>query len=183
MSFTAEQAHAVLEEAECLYSADEVHEAFDRLAAQINAKLEGTNPLVLCVMNGGLVPAGHLLTRLSFPLQFEYIHATRYRGDLQGGELHLRAKPVTQLAGRVVLVIDDILDEGVTLARILEYCREQGADEVASCVLVEKRHDRKVDVAVDFVGLEVEDRYVFGYGMDYKGYLRNAPGIFAVKGT
>jgi len=180
MSVTGQQARQILARADCLYTAADVDRAYDRLAEAISAKLEGSDPLVLCVMTGALIPAGQLLTRINFPLQIDYIHATRYRGDTRGGQLDWKVAPTTSLQDRVVLIIDDILDEGITLARILDYCREQGAREVYGAVLVNKLHERKALETVDFVGLTVEDRYVFGCGMDYKGYLRNIPGIYAV---
>ncbi|MEO7557992.1 MAG: hypoxanthine-guanine phosphoribosyltransferase [Gammaproteobacteria bacterium] len=180
MSITAQQALDVFEQAELLYSQAQVEAALTRMAAAISAQLKDSNPLVLCVMTGAVIPAGQLLTQLDFPLQLDYIHATRYRGQTQGGELHWLVKPICSLQGRVVLIIDDILDEGFTLAAIVEDCRAAGARAVYSAVLVDKIHGRKQGMQADFVGLNVEDRYVFGYGMDYKGYLRNAAGIYAV---
>lgn len=181
MSISPRQAEEALQRAECLYQSDVVDAALDRMAAEIDAALADKNPLLLCVMTGGVVTTGHLLTRLQFPLQLDYLHATRYRGATSGGEIRWLARPATAMAGRAVLVVDDILDEGHTLAAILEYCREQGASEVHLAVLVEKRHQRKAPgIEADFLGLEVEDRYVFGFGMDYRGYLRNLPAIYAL---
>ena len=134
-------------------------------------------------MIGGIVPAGKLIPRLDFPLQTDYVHATRYRGDVRGRKLHWLARPTQSLQGRTVLVVDDILDEGVTLGEILSDCRAAGAREVRSAVLVDKQIGIKPGLReADFAGLHVENRYVFGYGMDYRGYLRNARGIYAVKG-
>lgn len=183
MSVSPEQVRRVYEEADRLYSPEQVEAAIDRMAGAISAELAQKNPLVLAVMSGAMIPAGILLSRLDFPLQLDYIHASRYRGTTAGGKLEWRVAPRFSLAGRCVLVIDDILDEGLTLQAILQSCREQGASEVRSAVLVKKLHERNVGIEADYVGLEVEDRYVFGYGMDYKEYLRNAPGIFAVKGS
>jgi len=180
MAITPNEAYQVQQQADLLYTPQQIEAALDRMAEAITAKLAATNPLILVVMNGALIPAGQLLSRLDFPLQHDYLHATRYRGETRGGTLNWIAHPSISLKGRVVLVIDDIFDEGLTLQAIIEACREQGAAEVYSAVLVDKLHDRKAPVEVDFIGLEVEDRYVFGYGMDYKEYLRNAPGIFAV---
>jgi len=181
MAITSSQAQAVLDKARCLYDIHQIHQALDRLAVELSAVLEHSNPLMIPVMNGGLIPAGHLLTRLQFPLQVDYLHASRYRGETSGGQLHWTVKPQHSLEGRTVLIIDDILDEGITLNSILDYCREQGAEKTYSCVLVEKNHERKTNCPdADFIGLAVEDVYVFGFGMDYKGYLRNAPGIYAV---
>ncbi len=181
MSVTPAEAERVYREADQLYSLEEVEAAVDRMAGEITERLQDRNPLILCVLTGALIPTGNLLPRLDFPLHIDYVHATRYRGNTTGAGLDWIVRPATPLSGRVVLVVDDILDEGITLAAILEECRQAGADEVYSAVLVEKRHERKNGLVADFIGLEVEDRYVFGYGMDYKTYLRNAPGIFAVK--
>jgi len=183
MPITPKEAFAAYAEADQLYTAQQVEQALERMAQEITGKLRDSNPLVLCVMLGGMIPAGRLLGRLEFPLQLDYIHATRYRGKTSGGELHWIARPSAPLEGRVVLVIDDILDEGITLAAIVGECKAQGAREVYTAVLVDKKHDRKEGMAATFTGLEVDDRYVFGCGMDYKGYLRNIPGIYAVKGT
>ncbi|HEX9801709.1 MAG TPA: hypoxanthine-guanine phosphoribosyltransferase [Gammaproteobacteria bacterium] len=183
MNVTPEQVQQIYDEADCLFTREEVEASIARMANAITADLADRNPLVLAVMSGAMIPAGILLSHLDFPLQIDYIHASRYRGKTAGGELHWRVPPRFELKGRAVLVIDDILDEGLTLQAILDSCREAGASEVHSAVLVKKLHERNVGIEADYVGLEVVDRYVFGYGMDYKEYLRNAPGIFAVKGS
>jgi hypoxanthine phosphoribosyltransferase len=184
MPITAHQAFEAYRTADLLHPKQAVEAALDRMAAQITAQLADSNPLLLCVLTGGIIPTGQLTTRLDFPLQLDYLHATRYRGATRGGELNWIAHPSISLRDRVVLVIDDILDEGTTLAAIIEHCRDEGASQVYSAVLVDKLHDRKHHhMKADFTGLEVPDRYVFGYGMDYKDYLRNAPGIYAVQGA
>lgn len=172
----------VYERSTCLFSTKEVEAALDKMAIEIHRQLQDKNPVILCVMIGGLVPMGNLLLRLDFPLEVDYVHATRYCGDLVGGELHWKVKPSLDLSGRTVLVVDDILDGGLTLAAILDEVRRIGASEVYSAVLVDKHHKRVEHglKSADFVGLEVDDHYIFGYGMDYNEYLRNAPGIFVV---
>ena len=181
-SITAEQARAVLREAELLCPPEQIEAALDRLAAAITARLEGHDPLVLMVMNGAFVTAARLLPRLRFPLRVGYLHATRYRSGTRGGEINWIALPRPAVTGQVVLVVDDIFDEGDTLKAILDEVRQQGAAAVHSAVLVNKRHDRKVPgLTVDFVGLEVPDRYVFGCGMDYKEYWRQLPVIYATR--
>ncbi len=182
MTVTQKHIQQVRAEADCLFTAEQVNVVLNNMAEKISAKHHDNNPLVLCVMNGGLIVTGELLLRLDFPLEQDYLHATRYRGETQGGELKWLAKPGNSLKDRHVLVIDDILDEGHTLAAIVAYCQQAGARSVETVVLVEKRHNRKQGIKADYIGLEVEDRYLFGYGMDYKGYLRNAAGIYAVKG-
>lgn len=180
-----QEASQVLAQAECVYSAAQLEQTLQQLAEQINAQLtpysEQQPVLLMPVMNGGLVLCGQLITRLTFPLQVDYLHATRYRDKTHGSDLHWKASPQQSLQGRTLLVVDDILDEGYTLQAVLEYCRAQGAAQVYSVVLVEKNHPRaRADIKADFTGLMVEDRYVFGFGMDYKGYHRNLNGIYAV---
>ena len=173
----------ILKQADCLFTKTEVELAINKMANNINLELHDKNPIVLSIMNGGLIFAGQLLTQLNFPLQIDYCHATRYRGEMSGGELHWKALPQLALLDRTVLVVDDILDEGHTLQAILNAIRAQGAEQVYTAVLLDKQHDRKAnsEYKPDFVGLTIPDRYVFGYGMDYKEYWRNAPGIYAVK--
>jgi hypoxanthine phosphoribosyltransferase len=174
--------HRLRHDAVMLYGPDEVHQALDRLADGIEEELGATLPVILCVLTGGIIPAGHLLTRLAFPLEIDYLHASRYRGNTTGtDEISWLCKSQIPLEGRTVLVIDDILDEGHTLKAVIDYCRQHGAAHTYSCVLIEKQHDRRErDVTADFVGLQVEDKYVFGFGMDYKGYMRNLNGIYAL---
>ncbi len=179
MATGGEQAARAMRRAERLYSGDQVMAAVARMAGDITAALGESDPLVLCVMNGGLVLTGLLLPRLDFVLRVDYLHATRYRNRTHGDELQWRKRQDHDLRGETVLVVDDILDEGHTLAAILDYCRVQGAARVCSAVLVDKCRPRTVELRPDFIGLEVPDRYVFGFGMDYKGYWRNAAGIFA----
>lgn len=171
-------------EADCLVDNASVEAALDRLAVAISARMAGSNPLVFTVMNGGLVLAGRLLPKLNFPLEVSYLHASRYGHALNGSLLDWRVRPTQDLRGRTILVLDDILDEGWTLQAILEYLKNEGATEVLSAVLVHKDHDRKAysGMRADFTGLDVADRFLFGSGMDYKGYWRNAPGIYALKG-
>ena len=181
-SITAEQARAVLREAELLCTPEQIETALDRLAVAVTARLEDRDPLVLMVMNGAFVTTARLLSRLRFPLRVGYLHATRYRSGTRGGEIDWIARPRPAVAGQVVLVVDDILDEGDTLRAILDEVRQRGAVAVYSAVLVNKQHDRKVSgLTVDFVGLEVPDRYVFGCGMDYKEYWRQLPAIYAAR--
>ena len=169
-------------ESDCLCDSEQLNKVLDKLAVQITTDLKDNNPLVLCVMTGGIIPTGHLVTRLSFPMQLDYIHATRYRGETSGGELHWIQEPSISLQDRTVLIIDDIFDEGITLEEIAKYCKGKGASEVHTAVLVNKIHNRKTKFKLDYVGLEIEDRYLFGFGMDYKNYLRNVNAIHAVKG-
>ncbi len=182
---TVAEANRIFNEADLLVTGAEVEVAIDRMAQEISGRLKGSCPVLLCVMNGGLIFTGQLLTRLVFPLEVDYVHATRYGHKKNGSNLHWTVRPQLNLQGRTVLLLDDILDEGVTLAAIADYCRQQGAAQVLMAALVEKLHLRKVTpgMRADFSGIEVGDRFLFGYGLDYKGYWRNAPGIYAVQET
>jgi hypoxanthine phosphoribosyltransferase len=184
MSLDLEEIKRARDEADCLADDATVEAALDRMATAITTRLADANPLVYAVMNGGLILAGRILPRLPFPLEVAYLHASRYGHALQGTLLDWRVRPTQDLRGRTVLVLDDILDEGHTLKAIIEHLKEEGAAEVLSAVLVHKLHDRKAypGMRADFSGLDIADRFLFGCGMDYKGYWRNAPGIYAVKG-
>lgn len=164
-----------------LITAAEMQAAYDRLAHEITERLADQLPVVLAVMNGGLFAAGQLLPRMTFPLEVSYVHASRYRGATTGGALKWLAQPDISLAGRDVLIIDDIFDEGYTLKGIRDWCLSAGALKVWVAVATDKNHDRKVEgLAPDFVGVQVPDRYIFGEGMDFDGFFRNMSGIHAL---
>lgn len=172
----------VYEKSTCLFSVHEIEGALDKMASEIHHRLSETNPVIVCVMIGGLIPMANLLLRLDFPLEVDYVHATRYNGDIKASNLEWKVRPSLELANRTVLVVDDILDGGLTLSAIIQEIKASGAKEVLSAVLVDKHHKRVPDglQSADFTGLEVDDHYIFGYGMDYNEYLRNAPGIYVV---
>ncbi|PIZ04992.1 MAG: hypoxanthine-guanine phosphoribosyltransferase [Gammaproteobacteria bacterium CG_4_10_14_0_8_um_filter_38_16] len=172
----------VLAKSTCIFSKNEVEVALDKMAAEIHDRLSQENPIFICVVVGGIVPLGNLLPRLDFPLEVDYIHATRYQRKTVGSELVWKVTPQCSLKNRTILIVDDILDGGITLAEIVTYCRSQGARAVLTAVLVDKNNARLAEGLphADFCGLRVDNHYVFGYGMDYKGYLRNAPGIYMV---
>jgi hypoxanthine phosphoribosyltransferase len=182
-TLTPHEARRAWSEADLIHGPETVAAAYDAMAADMTGRLEEANPLVVGVMVGGVVPLAELVKRLPFPLEIDYLHASRYQGETRGGDVHWVAMPQHPLEGRTVVLVDDILDEGVTLAHIRAYCFAQGAREVRTAVLVHKDHDRKPQIKqADYSGLRVPDRYVFGCGMDYRGYLRNVPGVYAVKG-
>lgn len=178
-----QQARDVLAQADCLYSAAAVQAAYDRLAAAIEAQYAQRNPVLLTVMNGGLIPTAEIAGRLQFPFVQDYLHATRYRGTTSGRGLLWKRQPDPALiSGRHLLVIDDILDEGHTLVAIREALLQFEPASLAVAVLAEKLHDRRAaDAHAEFIGLAVADRYVFGCGMDYQEYWRQLPAIYAVK--
>lgn len=178
---TPQEAQTILDQADLLCSAEESALAVRRVAAEITARLATTNPLVLAVMGGAVVFTGTLLPQLIFPLDFDYLHVTRYGDATTGGQLEWIVKPRSAVAGRVVLVVDDILDEGVTMAEVVRRLRAQGASEVLSAVFADKNLGRSKPIAADFVGVHLPNRYVFGYGMDVKGAWRNLPAVYAVK--
>ncbi len=179
-----EDAVAVMKHADCLFDEAAVNAAYDRMAQAIQAEYATLNPVILCVMIGGVVPTVELIKRLSFPFELDYLHATRYRGETTGSSLIWKVEPRTALADRHVLIVDDILDEGHTLLAIQRAVMSQSPASLQTAVLSEKLHDRKApEVAAQFVGLQLPDRYVFGCGMDYKEYFRQLPGIYAVGQT
>jgi hypoxanthine phosphoribosyltransferase len=175
------EARGILNSSDILFTAQQVSDAVDRMAGEITAKLGETYPLVLSVMGGAVVFTGQLLPRLAFPLDFDYVHVSRYGDKTQGGELVWRQAPKEDVRDRVVLVLDDILDEGHTMAAIRDKVMAMGAREFYSGVFANKLIKQDKPILADFVGLDVPDRYVFGYGMDVRGAWRNLPAIHALK--
>jgi hypoxanthine phosphoribosyltransferase len=170
-----------LDNADLLISASQVDDAITDMANRIAMDIGDSKPLVLCVMGGGVVFTGQLLPRLNFPLEFDYVQASRYHNQTEGQSLVWKVMPGENVSGRTVLVLDDILDEGHTLAAIKEKCLALGAKRVVIAVLVEKTLNKTKPVSADYVGLQVPDRYVFGCGMDVYGWWRNLPSIYALK--
>jgi hypoxanthine phosphoribosyltransferase len=173
----------VFDDSDCIYTHAQIEQALDKMARELAARLSEKAPVFICIVIGGMITFGNLLTRLNFPLTMDYIHATRYQGkETPESEIVFRTGNVTDLRDRTVVLVDDILDEGVTLARTIEFCKKQQAKEILTVVLLDKKKTRKPGglQSADVVGLTVDDRYVFGFGLDYKEYLRNVPGIYAV---
>jgi hypoxanthine phosphoribosyltransferase len=177
------QAWNFLEDSDLVASAAEVQAAVDRIASEIQKRLAEAYPLVLAVMGGAVVFAGQILPKLRFPLDFDYIHASRYGAATRGAAVEWRVSPPSDIRGRSVLVLDDILDGGDTMAAIRARLIELGAREFHCAVLVEKVLQRQKPIAADFVGMKIEDRFVFGCGMDAKGFWRNLPEIRAMRGS
>lgn len=174
-------ARDILLASEEVADAKAVQASLDRLGREISDVLHDRFPLVLPVMGGAIVFAGQLLPRLDFPLEFDYLHVTRYRGKTQGGTVEWRVLPGQSVAGRTVLVIDDILDEGETLYAVKQKLIEMGAARVHTAVLADKEIQSAKPIRADFVGLKVPNRFVFGCGMDAYGLWRNLPEIRALK--
>jgi hypoxanthine phosphoribosyltransferase len=174
-------ARSARREARRLHSARDVSQALDRMAAKLAPRLARTNPVVLAVMHGGAFAALELCKRFAFPHEFDYVHVTRYRGRTRGGTLKWRVRPAKSLAGRTVLVVDDILDHGTTLRALVTELEQVGVKKCLSAVLVVKRlARRRARPRVTVSGLVVDDVYVFGSGMDYRGYWRALRGIYAL---
>ena len=166
--------------ADLLVAPADVQRAIDRVSVLLSLKLQDANPLVLVVMHGALPYAGELLRRFAFPLEVGYVHVGRYGAATHGGELRWHAEPTYDFVGRTVLVIDDVLDRGDTLAAIAAWVRDSGAAAVVTTVLVDKAVLVERPISVDHAALRCPDRYLFGCGMDFQGYWRNLPGIYAL---
>ncbi len=165
-----------------LFDRPELESVIDRMGGDIDRALDGERAVFLTVMNGALMFAGQLALAIRTDLEFDYVHATRYRGATTGNELHWLREPAVSLQDRCVLLVDDILDEGHTLKAVRDDCLRRGARRVLVACLCSKRHDRVVEgITADFNGVELPDRYVFGYGMDYYEQGRNLPAIYALQ--
>ncbi|MDB5812609.1 MAG: phosphoribosyltransferase [Betaproteobacteria bacterium] len=177
----AGEARRIFKSAELLVTADDVNDAVHRVAAEISATLATANPLILSVMSGAIVFTGQLLPLLQFPLDLDYVHLTRYGDATVGGRIEWKRFPDEKMAGRTVLIVDDILDEGHTMIEIRRRVLESGAHKFYSAVFADKALGRKKPINADFVGVTLPDRYVFGFGLDIKGAWRNLPAVYAMK--
>ena len=167
-----------------LMNADDVAATFRRMGREITAQLADSNPVVLAVMHGGAFTAVELCRHFDFPYEFAYVHASRYGNELAGGDLGWLVEPKPQLAGRSILLVDDILDEGVTLSALHAALARVGVGAVWTAVFAVKALAKPIErPRADFICTTVEDVYVFGCGMDYKGYWRSLPGLYAVGST
>ena len=176
-------AKTALINSEIIFSEQQVQAAVLRVANEINIALAELHPLVLSVMGGAVVFTGHLLPLLTFPLDFDYVHVSRYGNRQQGGELKWKVAPQETVRGRVILVVDDILDEGETLNAVKERVMGLGATGFYSAIFADKLINKTKPIQADFIGLKVPDRFVFGFGMDLHGAWRNLPAIYATKET
>ena len=175
-------AWAFLEDSDLICSAEEIEASIEKVAAEIQERFKDRYPLALIVMGGAVVFAGQLLPKLRLPLDLDYIHATRYGAATSGGGIYWRVEPPRNVRGRAVLVLDDILDGGQTMAAIRDRLLELGAESFQCAVLVEKRLKKAKPIRADFVGMSIPDRFVFGCGMDAAGLWRNLPEIRAIRG-
>lgn len=167
--------------AELLITGKEIHQAIDRIGENIASILKKEVPVFLCVMKGGLPFTSELLKRIQSPLELDYVHVDRYRNKTHGGSIHWERKPTIDLKDRTVVLLDDIFDEGYTMQELVTFCEIKGANKILSAVLLKKILGKKyVLYEPDFVGLPIKDRYVFGWGMDYKGYWRNLSDVYAI---
>ncbi len=176
-----QEAWDFLENSDPVCGATEVQVAIGRLAGEIQARLGEAYPMVLVVMGGAVVFSGQLLPQLRMPLDLDYIHVSRYGAATKGGGIRWRVEPPVGVRGRNVLVLDDILDGGQTMAAIRDRLLELGAQSFRCAVLVEKILQNEKPLRADFVGLRIPDRFVFGCGMDAKGFWRNLPEIRAMR--
>jgi hypoxanthine phosphoribosyltransferase len=183
--FHHNRARTLLDNAEEIFDKATVDASVARMADELNARYNVPDnqefPLVLGVMGGAVVFTGNLLPQLTFPLEFDYIHVSRYGDEDKGGEVVWKVIPRSNVAGRTVIVLDDILDEGETLAHVKERLLEMGAAEVILAVFADKDIGKVKPVKPDLVGITIPNRFVVGFGMDAYGYWRNLPGLWAIK--
>lgn len=173
---------SVIDAASQLFSNEEIEDALYSMADEMNEKLADQNPTFLCVLNGAIVPMGQLLPLLDFPLKLDYIDATRYNGKMEGGDLRIVAKPRASVKDKVIVVMDDILDSGKTMQAIVDYLYSEGAKKVYTAVMIDKKDNREEGglFQADFVGLQIPNQFIIGYGLDYEQYFRNLDGIYVM---
>ena len=182
MEHKQEDLQQILDDSDLIYTQAEIATAVAQMAAATDQLLLGTRPIIITVMNGGMSLAADLSRMLKTYSRLDYLQVARYQDKTVGGQLHWHKQPQYALAGETVLLVDDIFDEGETLQELISYCKAQGAKQVFSAVLLYKhKQQRKHALIPDVIGLDVADRYVYGYGMDYQGYFRDLTDIYALR--
>ena len=173
----------VRREARQVVSAQEVERRIAAMARRIEAQFATANPVILAIMNGGAFTAVRLCGHFDFPYEFAYVHASRYGDRLTGGPVEWLVEPDAALAGRTVLIVDDILDHGATLEDLGARLERLGVASMSIAVLVDKNVGGESSrLQADFVGIvTTDDAFLFGCGMDYKGYWRGLPALYAVR--
>lgn len=180
-TITPQELQTIKDTSDLVYSNSQIRTAVENIGLELEKRISKKNPVMLCVMNGGLVFTSDLMRSLDCDVRLDYLHVARYLDKTVGGSLHWHNEPQLSLQDQVVVIADDIYDEGYTMEELISYCKKQGAREVITVVLLLKnKASRDESLKPDYFGLEVEDRFVFGYGMDYKGHLRNVPDIYAI---
>jgi len=168
--------------AEILFSETAIVQAIDRLAAEITAAYGDRELTVVSVLKGSCIFASDLIRRIPIPLELAFVAAASYRDGTEAQQLAVHYVPGDdEIAGRTLLLVDDILDTGRTLSALCTELRRRGAADVATCVLLDKPSRRAVDFRATFRGFEIGDTFVVGYGLDYAGRYRNLPYVGALK--
>ncbi|MEM8843767.1 MAG: hypoxanthine-guanine phosphoribosyltransferase [Pseudomonadota bacterium] len=178
---SAQELQDIKDNSDLIFSSSQIKTAVETIGLELEKSIRNKNAILLCVMNGGLVFTSDLMRSLDCNLRLDYLQVARYMDKTVGGSLHWHTEPQLSLQDQVIVIADDIYDEGYTMEELVSYCKKHGAKEVITVVLLLKQKaSRQVDLKPDLFGLEVEDRYVYGYGMDYQGHLRNVPDIYAI---
>ncbi len=161
--------------AEELVSEEQLRAIVARLAEEIADEYRDKNPLIVGILVGSFVFVADLVRALDFPLEVAFVCAASYGQSTVAGELALKLDLDTEVAGRHLIVVDDILDTGRTLSKLTEMFVERGAASVRTCCVLDKPSRREVSFDADFVGMEIPDQFVVGYGLDYAQSYRNLP--------
>jgi len=178
---TLEDLQKIKASSDLIFSASQIKTAVENMGLELEARIRNKNAILICVMNGGVTLTADLSRSMDCDVRFDYLQVARYRDKTVGGSLHWLKEPKLSLQNQTVVLIDDIYDEGYTMEELVSYCEKHEANEVITSVLLYKQKSSpQVGSKPDIYGLEVMDRYVYGYGMDYKGYLRNLPAIYAI---
>lgn len=165
-----------------LLSEEQIQEKVKYLANQIKGAYEGKNPLILCILKGSIIFTSDLVRALDMHCDIDFMQVSSYgHGTETSGKLVVKKDISTDITGRDVIVVEDILDTGVTLSYLLSELEKRGANSVALCVLLNKPERRKAEVKADYVGFEIENEFVVGYGLDYAEKYRNLPYVGILK--
>jgi len=165
-----------------LYSRQQIAETVDRLAAELNRDYPGKHPVLIGVLKGSFMFLADLIRLLDFTLEVDFVRLSSYgAGQKSSGKIRVVADLQRSVKDRDVLVVEDIVDTGLTTGFLLAHLRKQKPSSLKLCALTEKPSRRKTPVAIDYLGFTVPDKFIVGYGLDWDERFRNLPGIYVLE--
>ncbi len=160
--------------------ASDIKRAIWQMADKINRDLKDKNPLMVCILNGSFMFSADLMKLVEFPCQISFVKLASYEGMGSTGKVKELIGFNEELKGRTVVLLEDIVDTGVTVENSVEQLLQTGASEVIVATLLYKPQACKRDIKLDYVGMEIPNDFIVGYGLDYNGYGRNLPDIYSL---
>jgi hypoxanthine phosphoribosyltransferase len=170
-------ANTFLNGSNILFTQSEIEQRVNEIAAQISIDYRGANLLVVGILKGAFMFFADLIRKINLELTIDFIAAQSYIKDASTGNVRLLYDPLVDLSGKDVLLVEDIIDTGLTMSKIIDIIKKKSPHSLKICALLDKSERRVVDVGIDYIGFKIPNSFIVGYGLDYEGRYRNLPDI------